>query len=99
MQGQSASTKFIQSFGIDTQLSFTFRGSFTAEIQTEQTMEMDHSWDRTLTTSQILSKALSVTGPGCPQTTPPCVPAYSGPSRFIVYQDNLFGTFMFYPTN
>jgi hypothetical protein len=97
--GQSTGSMFIQSFGYDTKLSGGFLGNFTVELQTTQTVEIDTSWQRTLTTTQTLSKALSVTGPGCPQTTPPCVPAYTGPGQFIVFQDNQFGTFMFYPGN
>lgn len=91
---------FSQAFGIQSEFTGgSFFGSLTAIFSTTWTFEWDHSWENTLTTTKTLTNALSITGPGCPQTSPPCVPVYTGPGEFIVYQDNLFGTFMFYPGN
>lgn len=91
---------FKQAVGIEADFSGgTWLGSLSVNVINTWTFEWDHSWENTLTTTKTYTNALSVTGPGCPQTSPPCVPTYAGPGEFIVYQDNLFGTFMFYPGN
>lgn len=95
-----ASQGFKQAFGVDANFSGSgWLSGFTLDVKTSQTLSWMHTWEDTLTTTQTQTNALSVTGPGCPQNPPPCVPSYSGPGQFVVYQDNLFGTFMFYPSN
>jgi hypothetical protein len=95
-----ASQSFKQAFGIDSKFSGgTWFAKFTLDIKQSNTLTWTHTWQTTLTTTQTLTDALSITGPGCPQTSPPCTPLYTGPGQFIVFQDNLFGTFMFYPSN
>jgi len=43
---------------------------------------------------------LSITGPPCAGVNFPCNPTYNGiPSEFDVYQDNIYGTFMFNGVN
>jgi hypothetical protein len=96
--GSTASHEFTQAFGIETEFTGgTWFGKFTVNIKDTHTFAWTHTWENTLTTTKTLTKALAVTGPGCPQTAPPCVPSYTGPGQFIVFQDNLYGTFMFYP--
>lgn len=96
--GTSHTTK--QSFGLEANFKGgTWLTSFTVNLQFMDTLTWTNSWQNTLTKSTSLTDALSITGPGCPQTAPPCVPAYTGPGEFIVFQDNLYGTFMFYPGN
>jgi hypothetical protein len=98
--GKGASNTFTQAFGVEAAFSGgKFISTFSVDVKKSQTLTWTHTWEDTLTTSTTLTKALSVTGPGCPQTSPPCVPAYTGPGEFIVYQDNLYGTFMFYQGN
>jgi hypothetical protein len=97
---QGASYSFSQAFGYQQEFTGTaFRTAYSIDLQKSQTLTWTHSWENTLTTTTTLTNALSVTGPGCSTSTPPCVPAYTGPGEFIVFQDNLFGTFMFYPSN
>jgi hypothetical protein len=97
---QGTLNRFSQAFGVDARLSQgTWFAKFSLEVKTTNTLTWNHTWQNTLTSTQILTNNLSVTGPGCPQISPPCVPSYSGPGQFIVYQDNLYGTFMFYPVN
>jgi hypothetical protein len=96
----SAGHEFQEAYGVE----FEFKGGtwfskFTLDVSVTHTLKWTHTWENTLTTTNTLTNALSVTGPGCPQTSPPCVPAYTGPGQFVVYQDNLYGTFMFYPSN
>jgi hypothetical protein len=98
--GQGSSYTFKEAFGTEEQFAGgTFLNHFSVDVKQTDTLTWTNSWQNTLTTTTTLTDALSVTGPGCPQTSPPCVPAYSGPGEFIVYQDNLYGTFMFYPGN
>lgn len=98
--GQGTSYMFKQTFGTDEQFKGgTWFAKFTLDLKQSDTLTFAHTWQHTLTTTQTLTNALSITGPGCPQTTEPCVPTYTGPAQFIVYQDNQYGTFMFYPKN
>jgi hypothetical protein len=98
--GAGSSYTFRQAFGTEQQFAGgTFLSQFSVDVKQTDTLTWTNSWQNTLTTTTTLTDALSVTGPGCPQTSPPCVPAYAGPGEFIVYQDNLYGTFMFYPGN
>jgi hypothetical protein len=98
--GNGSMHTFKQSFGTEEQFSGgTWFASFTLDIKQSDTLTWNHTFQNTLTTTQTLTDALSITGPGCPQTTPPCNPVYSGPGEFVIYQDNLYGTFMFYPSN
>lgn len=97
---QGTTTTFKQAVG--TELNFsggTWFNTWTLDIKTTDTLTWTNTWLNTLTTTNTLTDALSVTGPGCPQTSPPCVPAYAGPGQFVAFQDNQYGTFMFYPSN
>jgi len=97
---QGTTNTFKQAVG--TELAFsggTWFNTWTLDIKTTDTLTWTNTWLNTLTTTNTLTDALSVTGPGCPQTSPPCVPAYAGPGQFVAFQDNQYGTFMFYPAN
>jgi hypothetical protein len=97
---QGTTNTFKQAVG--TELAFTggtWFNTWTLDIKTTDTLTWTNTWLNTLTTTNTLTDALSVTGPGCPQTSPPCVPAYAGPGQFVAFQDNQYGTFMFYPSN
>jgi hypothetical protein len=96
--GAGATNTFTQAFGTEASFSGgTWFDNFTLDVKTTDTLTWTNTWENTLTTATTLTDAFSITGPGCPQTSPPCVPVYAGPGEFIVYQDNLYGTFMFYP--
>jgi hypothetical protein len=91
-QGASYSVK--QAFGTEANFSGgTFLSTFTVDIKTTDTLTWAYTWLNTLTVTNTLTDALSVTGPTS------CTPSYSGPGEFVVFQDNLYGTFMFYPSN
>jgi hypothetical protein len=96
---QSVSTglshQFKQAFGASQEFGTSFFGFFnsTTTMTESLTLTWNHSWLDTLTTTTTLTDALSVKGPPDPP------PSYSGPTQFIVYQDNLFGTFAFVPVN
>lgn len=95
---QGASSTFSQSFGLEEEFHGGIFGlGMSLDLKQSNTLTWTHSWETTLNTSLTLIDALSVTGPGCPQPVSPCDPTYVGPGQFIVYQDNLYGTFLFFP--
>jgi hypothetical protein len=94
---------FTQAFGIEVKVGGSFFWqSVQYDFKTTQTFEWDHSF--LLTTNNITDSTdtLSITGPPCPAPPPgPCNPAYTpklpnSPPEFDVYQDNFFGSFMFW---
>jgi len=82
-----------QSFGLSTQFNTSFSGFFTSTTTMTETRTLTWNYSRldTLNTSTTLTNQLSVTGPPDPP------PTYNGPTQFIAYQDNIFGTFAFVP--
>jgi hypothetical protein len=92
---------FKQAFGIQEVFSGTPWGiDLKTTLSETDTLTWTHSWLNTLTTTTTLADGLSVTGPNCPAAPPgPCNPVYGGPGQFLLYQDNQFGTFLFYPSN
>jgi len=51
------------------------------------------SFENTITHTNTQMDSATIQGPPC--TGSPCNPLYSGPAQFVIYQDNLFGTFLF----
>lgn len=97
-QGTSSSTS--QKFSMEEVFAATIFGNgVTTSLTQSDTLTWNNSWLNTLTTTTTLQQALSITGPNCPANPGPCNPLYAGPGQFDVYQDNQYGTFMFYPTN
>jgi hypothetical protein len=91
--GTSNSLK--QAFGVSEEWGTNFLDIWTSTVTLTQseTLTWNYSWLNTLTTTTTLTDQLSVKGPPDPP------PAYSGPTQFIAYQDNMFGTFAFVPIN
>jgi hypothetical protein len=89
--GLSHSVK--QAFGASQEFGTGFGGFFssTTTMTESLTLTWNYSWLDTLTTTTTMTDALAVKGPPDPP------PSYSGPTQFIAYQDNLFGTFVFVP--
>ncbi|MBI1753550.1 MAG: hypothetical protein HY014_16210 [Acidobacteria bacterium] len=52
------------------------------------TWDFSYKWSREISNSSGYSSTASITGPNT---------GYTGPVRFQVYKDNIFGTFMFFP--
>jgi len=91
-QGQSYSYK--QAFGTEEAFSGgTFLSGVTVDLKTTDTLTWTYSWLDTLTVTQSYTNNLTV------KEGTSCTPPYSGPAQFIAFQDNHFGTFMFYPGN
>jgi hypothetical protein len=98
------SYKKTQSFGIETNFSISaniplniFSNDISVKTNYTNSFTTTQSYQQTITTTNMQQDTLSITGPNCPAENPPCSPTYSGPPEFVVYQDNLFGSYMFYP--
>jgi hypothetical protein len=87
-------TQIQQAFSVSTEFGGSFLDLFsgTSTVKDSLTLTWNYSTLNTLTTTNTLTDALSITGP-------PDSPTYPGtePSEFIAYQDNTFGTFVFVP--
>jgi len=92
---------FQEAFGLEEKVAGTF---FWQTVQYDFKQSSTFTWTHSflLTTNNITDSTdtLSITGPPCPAPPPgPCNPAYSGFPEFDVYQDNFFGSFMFWGIN
>jgi hypothetical protein len=101
-QTNQSNHSFKQAFGIDTQFKLStaslgfFASTLTIDTKYSQTLDWTHSFQQALTMTTSNTSALSITPPPC--TNGVC-PPYAGPGEFLVYQDNLYGTFMLFPVN
>jgi hypothetical protein len=104
---QEISRSYSQTFSVDASFSgLGFFSDFSAELKTSNTLTWTTDAQKSLTTSTTSTGNLSVQGPPCNNVMPgvgPCVPVYDAngnePTQFMVYQDNMFGTFMFAPVH
>jgi len=97
---------FQEAFGLEEKVGGSF---FWQTVQYDfkqtSTFEWDHSFLLTTNNISDSTDTLSITGPSCPVPTPgPCNPPYvpqlpGSPPEFDIYQDNLFGSFMFWGVN
>lgn len=97
-QGQSAMYQLKQAFGMEQQFSGTVFGiDITGSVSESQTLTWQAQWQNVITNTQAETDQLTIQGPSC--TGDPCNPSYSGPPEFDVYEDNVYGTFVFIPVN
>ncbi len=92
---------FQEAFGLEEKVGGSF---FWTSVQFDFKQTSTFTWVHSflLTTNNISDStdSLSITGPPCPAPPPgPCNPLYAGLPEFDVYQDNLFGAFMFWGVN
>lgn len=104
-QGQGASYTFSQSFATEANFTF-FKPAFEGGLQTQYTYMSESQWDKNLQTTTSSDASLSITGPpcnvvnnACSPVYPPSNPLYGQATEFDVYQDNLYGTFLFVPVS
>jgi hypothetical protein len=94
--GQGSKHSLQVAWSLDQSISASFGphfiASLTAETQYSRTQTWTHEWSATRTNTTGNSASLSITGPATSDN-------YTGPTEFVVYQDNIFGTFMFYPVS
>jgi hypothetical protein len=104
-QGQGASYGYSQTyaweqtFGASGGIGKLFKIGFEETLSQSNTVSWTNQWDRFLTSTNSQTATASITGPPCIVSGSTCNPAYTGTTEFGLYEDNLFGTFMFYPLN
>jgi hypothetical protein len=83
-----------------------FGGDLTLDLKYAYTTTSQTEVDSSISTTQSSSSVASITGPACGNAVlgvGPCVPEYDAagnePIQFNIYQDNLYGTFMFAPVH
>ena len=89
-----------EAFGVEVKVGGSFFWQTVQfDFKQSSTFTWTHSNLSTSTTISDSTDSLSITGPPCPANPGPCSPQYSGFPEFDVYQDNFFGTFMFWGVN
>lgn len=91
-QGQSATDTYAVSFSTDVNAHGGFLVDFTVDIKSSQSFTWTNKWSATRTNTTGQTASLSITGPATTDN-------YTGPTAFNVFQDNVYGTFMFSPAN
>jgi hypothetical protein len=83
-----------------------FGDEFTEDLKIAGTLSYQYEVDTSISKTNATSSTASITGLACNNKVPdegPCVPVYNAnynePVQFDIYQDNLFGTFMFAPVD
>ena len=89
-QGQGGQDTRQVGFAVDINASGGFLVDFTADLKTSNNLTWTNKWNELSTQMVGQTAALSVTGPAFTDN-------YTGPVEFDVYQDTVYGTFMFYP--
>jgi hypothetical protein len=77
-------------FSLDVSAKGGFLVSLSADLKTSTTLTWTHKYSSLNTQKVGQNASWSVTGPAASAN-------YTGPTLFDVYQDNVYGTFMFYP--
>jgi hypothetical protein len=72
-------------------------GPVTVDLKTMGSFTWENISQTQNTKTSTQTDTAVITSPPCPATTPPCNPEYTEPHEFAVFQDNLYGTFMFWP--
>jgi len=91
-QSNGGSTQVNEKITVSEKVAVGFLGLVQSSITFTQsdTMNWTNTWLNSLTTTQTVQDAFSIKGSNPPNYVP---------GEFIVYQDNTYGTFMFYPSN
>ena len=86
---QTVNYAYSQTFSLQSQFQGTdFGNNFNADLKTAGTLTSGYQFNQFTNNSQGQTASFTIVGPS---------PGYAGPLQFVVYQDNLYGTFMFSP--
>jgi len=89
--GQGASASY--SVGFSTSASYSiFGGLLSDELKNSNTLTWTNKWSQLETQRVTQNATVSITGPAYGS-------GYTGPEEFNMYQDNIYGTYMFFPVN
>jgi hypothetical protein len=105
IQAQDIQTQSSQTFSVAVAFSGTgFLKNLDADLENSNTLTWSTDEQSSITQTTTSTASLSIQGPACNnviQGVGPCVPVYDAsnnqPVQFDVYQDNMYGTFMFAP--
>jgi len=96
--GQGGSYTYEMGFGLEEKFGDSFFGlGVVYDFKQNWNFTWENTWQNTVTNTTTQQNTLSITGPPCPTPVSPCIPQYTEPAEFAAYQDNLYGTFMFWP--
>jgi trimeric autotransporter adhesin len=88
---ETATNIYSTTFSLESQFQGgTAAASFTEDLGNSTTLTWTTVFSQSTNSSDGQTAAFSIVGPGS---------GYTGPPEFVVYQDNLYGTFMFYPVD
>jgi hypothetical protein len=96
-QGHGTTSSFSQEFTLEENFGIGLFGGITTDIKESNKSQWDTKEQKTITNTSNDQSAASITGPTCTVSGNTCNPIYDGPVEFGVYQDNQYGTFMFFP--
>ena len=105
MQSHSYTLSTATTFGEESEFKAApFGSGITITMGTSQTFTTTEEVDQSLTTTNSTTTTASITGPPCTVSGNSCNPTYPsvgtpGPTEFDVYEDTLYGTFLYYPVN
>lgn len=94
-ESETLSFSYKEVFGLNTQFSSGLSSTLSNDFTTKDTVTFTDTWLNTVTYTVTITDAVSITPPTC--SGDPCLPAYTGPGEFLIYEDNLYGTFAFVP--
>jgi len=103
---QDITNSYNVSYSVDTSVSNNFVVALSADVKTSGSLTWTTEAQTSSTETTSSTAALSVQGPPCGNVNAgigPCAPVYDAaggqPVQFEIYQDNMFGSFMFAPIN
>jgi hypothetical protein len=95
---QGGSYSYQLGFGMEEKFGGSFFGiGVQYDMKQGWSFTWTDTWQNTVTNTSTQTDIATITGPPCPAAVAPCVPVYTEPHEFAVYQDDLYGTFMFWP--
>jgi hypothetical protein len=106
-QAQAITNSSSQTYSVDASFTGTkWFEKWKLDVKNQWTYTTETEADSSITNSTTNTGSLSVQGPPCNNSVlgvGPCIPVYDAygtqPVQFDVYQDNMFGTFMFAPVH
>lgn len=101
-EGRSYTISNGTTFGVESEFGVGFGGYVKITAGSSQTFTTTTQSDQSLMTSNGTTSTASITGPPCTVVGGTCSPlypsiTYPGPTEFDIYEDTLFGTFLYYP--
>jgi Bacterial Ig-like domain (group 3) len=95
---QTTDNTYTVGFGLDTSFGAKLEGNgFTDELKLNWNLTWENVSQSSNSNTNTQTDTAIISGPPCAAPVAPCNPEYTEPHVFTVYQDNLYGTLMFWP--